>query len=80
MYTSCEYKILNIRLPSEPEDATEDQREVYIHSLVDFENKLSVYALGALIKYLETNWGNIIPNNQHQLAFNGINSVTMYVC
>lgn len=75
-YESCKNAILNINLPSIPDNATETERDVHLHSLINFDYHLSLYALGALIKFLGKNWARFATNNE-ELTFMYINIASM---
>ncbi|XP_059469871.1 mutS protein homolog 5-like [Neocloeon triangulifer] len=77
LMTGNEYKhefiknrILALRLPSEPEACRGDDKLhlTYIHSLVDLNNDCSVYALGALLKFLDKHWGTLNLEVRDQTA------------
>ncbi|KAK5650830.1 hypothetical protein RI129_001859 [Pyrocoelia pectoralis] len=72
----CEHKAYNFTVSTEPTDLTMAQQEVFRHSLIDFDCKVTVHALGALIKYLEKNWAHINPNDT-ELKFLHINKVSL---
>ncbi|CAH1118956.1 unnamed protein product [Phaedon cochleariae] len=55
-YEICKSIISQIKLPSIEDDPSEVRRELTIHSLIDFDNRMSVQAAGTLVKYLEKNW------------------------
>lgn len=73
----CEHKIFETTLPSEPESATSAQKEVFMHSLIDFDSKLSVHALGALIKFTEKNWAHLNVDVNEELKFLHINQISL---
>jgi len=63
-------RILALRLPCEPEGSLKDDESHmnYIHSLIDLNNDCSVYALGALFKFLDKNWGSLNLEVREQTA------------
>lgn len=79
-YTVCRYKLLNLNLPNMPANCSEAERDIFLHSLLNFDNKLCVYALGALIKFTEINWAHLNSNeNAPILQFMHINQASMLV-
>jgi hypothetical protein len=54
-------RILALRLPCEPEGSLKDDQSHldYVHSLIDLNNDCSVFALGALLKFLDKNWSSL---------------------
>ncbi|CAH2011861.1 unnamed protein product [Acanthoscelides obtectus] len=55
-YDICKAVISQMNIATNTEEPTEQKKEVYIHSRINFDYRLSVQALGATIKYLEKNW------------------------
>lgn len=51
--------VSNLKLISNRDDTSETKKEVHIHSRVNFDDRLSVHALGALLKFLEKKSGMI---------------------
>lgn len=62
-------------LPTNP-DKNQIKREMYIQSLINFNCRLSVQCLGALIKYLEKNWA-YFEVDKEQLQFLHIHQKTL---
>lgn len=61
-----------------PPNCSEGERDIFLHSLLNFDNKLCVHALGALIKFTEINWAHLNNNeNATKLKFMHINQVSM---
>lgn len=54
-------RILALRLPCEPEGSLKDDKSHldYVHSLIDLNNDCSVFAFGALLKFLDKNWSSL---------------------
>ena len=46
-------RILNLRLPGQPDASTESDHRVYISGLIDFNLECVVRAAGALLHYLD---------------------------
>ncbi|RZC42494.1 mutS protein 5-like [Asbolus verrucosus] len=57
-------------------DNTEVEKELHINSLINFDYKLSVYAAGALIKYLDKNWA-YFTSDRDDLQFLHIYQISM---
>nr|XP_023023464.1 mutS protein homolog 5-like isoform X1 [Leptinotarsa decemlineata] len=55
-YDICKVMISQLKLPSIEDEPSETKRELYIRSLIDFDSRLSIQAIGTLVKYLEKNW------------------------
>ncbi|KAJ3643741.1 hypothetical protein Zmor_026433 [Zophobas morio] len=41
-------------------DMSEAEKELYVNSLLNFDYKMSIYAAGALVKYLDKNWAHFM--------------------
>lgn len=67
----------NVTLASYPVGATAAEKDIYLHSLVNFEATLAVYALGALIKFLSRNWLHF--EDTEEMHFLHINQISLYV-
>ncbi|KAJ8964564.1 hypothetical protein NQ314_004868 [Rhamnusium bicolor] len=74
-YEICKAIISQLNLASNAEEPSEVKREVYIHSLINFEHRLSIQATGALIKYLDKNWA-FFGIDKDDLQYLQINQVT----
>ncbi|KAG5894164.1 hypothetical protein JTB14_001860 [Gonioctena quinquepunctata] len=55
-YDICRIIVSQLKLHSLEDEPSELIRETYIHSLIDFDSRLSIQAIGTLVKYLEKNW------------------------
>lgn len=51
----CKRRLLSTELPTMPKHFLENERNLYLSSLIPFENVLMVRAAGSLLKYLEKN-------------------------
>lgn len=65
-------------LASFPENETDEKRRIYLRSLIDFECEVSLYALGALLRFLGQNFARYTKNNE-QLLFLHIWETSLYV-
>lgn len=69
--------VQNVTLASYPEGATSVEKDIYLHSLVNFEATQTVHALGALIKFLSNNWLHFEPTEE--MIFFHINQISLQV-
>ncbi|XP_018568658.1 mutS protein homolog 5-like isoform X2 [Anoplophora glabripennis] len=74
-YEICKAVISQLNLASNADEPSEVKREVYIHSLINFEHRLSIQAVGTLIKYLDKNWA-FFNIDKEDLQYLHINQVT----
>nr|CAD7445575.1 unnamed protein product [Timema bartmani] len=56
-------RVLALRLPSEPEDSSEDEHTLYMNMLINFRAESMVLALGTLLKYLDKAWVTLSLQN-----------------
>ncbi|KAJ0182826.1 hypothetical protein K1T71_002195 [Dendrolimus kikuchii] len=57
-FEACKRRIHSLSLPNEPPNCTEDERIVFLRTLIDFSQTQSVHALGALLRYLDMHWSS----------------------
>ncbi|XP_072937446.1 mutS protein homolog 5-like [Epargyreus clarus] len=58
-FEACKRRILTLSLPNEPVSCTEEERAVFLRTVVDFAQTQSVHALGATLRHLDLNWSNM---------------------
>ncbi|XP_050680563.1 mutS protein homolog 5-like isoform X2 [Leptidea sinapis] len=58
-YEACKRRIYSLALPGEPSACSEEQRAIFLRTVLDFSQTMSVHALGALLRYLDLNWSNL---------------------
>lgn len=69
---------MDLELPCLPEQANDTEKELYLHSLINFDYKLSIYALGTLLKFLAKNWRQF-TDNAEELRFLHVNQISLCV-
>lgn len=75
-YEICKAILQHVDVTSFPETESSDiLKEMYIQSLINFDCKMSIYAAGALVKYLDKNWAFFSPEKELQILY--IYQVTM---
>lgn len=74
-FEACISTLQNVTLASYPEGATAFEKGIYLHSLINFEATLAVYALGALIKFLSCNWLHF--EDTEEMHFLHINQISL---
>lgn len=55
----CRQRVQCLKLESEPENYTGDDRQIYVESLVSFDSRNMVHAFGLLLRYLDRNYQSI---------------------
>ncbi|XP_044754707.1 mutS protein homolog 5-like [Coccinella septempunctata] len=69
-YEICKAILQQVEIASFPGEGTSDiLKEMYIQSLINFDCKMSIYAAGALIKYLDKNWAFFSPDKELQILY-----------
>ncbi|KAL3267858.1 hypothetical protein HHI36_006999 [Cryptolaemus montrouzieri] len=69
-YELCKLLLQQVNIASFPDEESSDiLKEMYIQSLVNFDCKTSVYAAGALVKYLDRNWAFFSPDKELQILY-----------
>nr|XP_049692368.1 mutS protein homolog 5-like [Helicoverpa armigera] len=58
-FEACKRRVFSLSLPTEPANASEDERSQYLRTVLDFSQTQSVHALGALLRYLDLNWAKL---------------------
>ncbi|KOB66004.1 hypothetical protein OBRU01_19033, partial [Operophtera brumata] len=68
-YEACKRRIFTLSLPNEPSPCTDEERTMFLRTVVDFNHVQTVHALGALLRYLDLNWTNLSMNMQSRPQF-----------
>ncbi|KAJ8918621.1 hypothetical protein NQ315_013127 [Exocentrus adspersus] len=74
-YEICKVIISQLNLAANADEPSEVKREVYIHSLINFEHRLSIQAIGTIIKYLDKNWA-FFQIDKEDLQYLSVTQVT----
>ncbi|XP_063241372.1 mutS protein homolog 5-like [Bacillus rossius redtenbacheri] len=53
---ACRARVMSLRLPSEPADASEDEHERFLQSVLNLGAETMVTALGTLLRHLDAAW------------------------
>ncbi|CAG9863939.1 unnamed protein product [Phyllotreta striolata] len=75
-YEICKAIISQIKLAVLEDELSETKQEVYIHSFLDFDNRLSLQAIGTLVKFLEKNWSLFDISEKKDLCYIHINQIS----
>ncbi|KAK9890839.1 hypothetical protein WA026_012185 [Henosepilachna vigintioctopunctata] len=75
-YEICKSILQHVDVASyQYQESSDALKTMYIHSLINFDYKMSVYAAGSLIKYLDKNWALFSPEREVQIMY--IHQVTL---
>lgn len=55
-FASCNTRVKHLKLETEPEDLNDDDRVLFLNSIINFNRTIMIHALGLLLKYLDKNW------------------------
>lgn len=58
-FEGCKRRISSLSLPTEPDNASDEERSLYLRTILDFSQMQSIHALGALLRYLDLNWAKL---------------------
>ncbi|KAF9803395.1 hypothetical protein SFRURICE_007241 [Spodoptera frugiperda] len=58
-FEACKRRISTLSLPTEPANCSDDERSLYLRTVIDYSQTQSVHALGALLRYLDLNWAKL---------------------
>ncbi|XP_023951511.2 mutS protein homolog 5-like [Bicyclus anynana] len=59
-FEACKRRIHSLSLPHEPANCSEEERILFLRTVVDFNQTQTVHALGAMLRYLDLNWSNLV--------------------
>ncbi|XP_039755100.1 mutS protein homolog 5-like [Pararge aegeria] len=59
-FEACKRRIYSLALPHEPANCSDEERIIFLRTLIDFSQTQTVHALGAMLRYLDLNWSNLI--------------------
>ncbi|CAG9580899.1 unnamed protein product [Danaus chrysippus] len=57
-FESCKRRIFSLSLPHEPANCSDEERTLFIRTVVDFTQSQTVHALGTLLRYMDLHWSN----------------------
>ncbi|XP_049875812.1 mutS protein homolog 5-like isoform X2 [Pectinophora gossypiella] len=76
-FEACKRRIISLSLPYEPAHCTEEERTLFLRTVVDFNQTQSVHALGALLRYLDLNWTNLNFDMQSKPQFFSLRKISL---
>ncbi|KAJ2940748.1 hypothetical protein O0L34_g14859 [Tuta absoluta] len=76
-FEACKRRILSLSLPYEPPNCTEEERTLFLRTVVDFNQTQTVHALGALLRYLDLNWSNLNLDMQGKPQFLSLKKISL---
>ncbi|XP_026319571.1 mutS protein homolog 5-like [Hyposmocoma kahamanoa] len=76
-FEACKRRIYSLSLPHEPHHCTEEERIVFLRTVIDFNQTQTVHALGMLLKYLDLNWTNLNMEMQSKPQFLSLRKISL---
>ncbi|XP_046630044.1 mutS protein homolog 5-like, partial [Neodiprion virginianus] len=55
-FSSCNTRVQHLKLEFEPDDLTDEDRILFLSSIINFNCSIMIHALGLLLKYLDKHW------------------------
>ncbi|CAG9796838.1 unnamed protein product [Diatraea saccharalis] len=74
---TCKRRIHSLSLPYEPNNCSEEERSLFLRTVVDFSQTQSVHALGALLRYLDLNWSAIIMDLHSKPEYMSLKKISL---
>ncbi|KAM3960852.1 mutS protein homolog 5 [Aphomia sociella] len=76
-FEACKRRIFTLSLPHEPAKCTEEDRILFIRTVVEFAHTQSVHALGALLRYVDLNWSSLSMELHSKPQFMSLRKISL---
>ncbi|XP_045777842.1 mutS protein homolog 5-like isoform X2 [Maniola jurtina] len=76
-FEACKRRIQSLTLPHEPPNCSDEERMVFLRTVIDFAQTQTVHALGALLRYLDLNWSNLIMDLHGKPQFMSLTRISL---
>ncbi|CAG4989173.1 unnamed protein product [Colias eurytheme] len=76
-FEACKRRIFSLSLPNEPPNCTDEERTLFLRTVLDFSQNQSVHTLGALLRYLDLNWSNLCMDLHSKPQFLGLKRISL---
>lgn len=76
-FDRCYHRVRCLKLQSEPVNADNTERLVFLQGLLNFKSIVMIHALGLLLIYLDQHWANLALNPSGKPSFVSLNSVML---
>ncbi|XP_064072060.1 mutS protein homolog 5-like [Vanessa tameamea] len=77
-FEACKRRIHSLSLPNEPPHCSDEERLVFLRTVVDFAQTQTVHALGAMLRYLDLNWSNLSMNLHGKPEFLSLKRISLH--
>lgn len=76
-FDRCYHRVRCLKLQSEPADANNVERLVFLQGLLNFKSIVMIHALGLLLIYVDQHWANLALDPSGKPNFVSLTSVTL---
>jgi len=76
-FDRCYHRVRCLKLQSEPANANNSERFIFLQGLLNFKSIVMIHALGLLLIYIDQRWNNIALDPSGRAEFASITSVTL---
>ncbi|XP_038207817.1 mutS protein homolog 5-like [Zerene cesonia] len=76
-FEACKRRIFSLSLPNEPPNCTDEERTMFLRTVLDFSQNQSVHTLGTLLRYLDLNWSNLCMDLHSKPQFLGLKRISL---
>ncbi|XP_024936027.1 mutS protein homolog 5 [Cephus cinctus] len=76
-YEICRSRVHCLRLVCETSDVTNDERIIFLNSVLNFKCLVMIHALGLLLRYLDMHWGGLALKSETNAQYLHINYISL---
>ena len=76
-FDRCYHRVRCLKLRSEPANANNVERLIFLQGLLNFKSIVMIHALGLLLIYIDQHWSNIALDPSGRPGFVSLSSVTL---
>lgn len=78
-FLSCYVRAQHLKLEYEPDNSSEEDRLLFLNSIINFNCSVMVHALGLLLKYLDKHWNAMALDAIGQAKFVQLHKLNLWV-
>lgn len=78
-FDRCYHRVRCLKLESEPANANNVERLIFLQGLLNFKSIVMIHTLGLLLIYIDQHWSNIALDPSGRPSFVSLTSVTLWV-
>ncbi|XP_067217256.1 mutS protein homolog 5-like [Linepithema humile] len=76
-FDRCYHRVRCLKLESEPTNANNVERFIFLQGLLNFKSIVMIHALGLLLIYIDQHWSNIALDPSGKASFASLTNVTL---